>query len=43
MHEFALFGEVRAAGRTLSDAELSDELTRVVLSYLGIVEERSPR
>lgn len=41
MHEFALFGEVRAAGRTLSDDQLASELTRIVLGYLGVAPERS--
>lgn len=41
MHEFALFGEVRAAGRTLTDDELAEELTRVVLGYLGVATRRN--
>jgi AcrR family transcriptional regulator len=42
MHECALFGEVRAAGRTLSDCELAAELTRIVLGYLGVAQQRNP-
>jgi AcrR family transcriptional regulator len=43
MHEFALFGEVRAAGRPLSDDDLAAELTRVVLGYLSAPPSRSSR
>jgi len=36
MFQLVLLGEVRAAGRVLSDAELAREIERVVLRYLGV-------
>jgi AcrR family transcriptional regulator len=36
MHQAAVFGELRAGERPLSDAEIADELTRNFLAYLEI-------
>jgi len=36
MFQLVLLGEVRAAGRVLSDAEIAREIERVVLRYLGV-------
>jgi AcrR family transcriptional regulator len=36
MHQFVVFGEVRAGGRRLSESALVDELTRTLCAHLGI-------
>ena len=36
MHQFVVFGEVRAGGRRLSELALVDELTRSLCAHLGI-------
>jgi len=36
MHQFVVFGEVRAGGRRLSEFALVDELTRTLCAHLGI-------
>ena len=36
MHQFVVFGEVRAGGRRLSEAALVEELTRTLCAHLGI-------
>ncbi len=41
MHHSVLFGEVRAAGRVLSDGELARELTRQILGYIGYHDARA--
>lgn len=43
MLQLVLTGEVRAAGRALSDAELRRELERSFLSYVGFAPADAPR
>jgi AcrR family transcriptional regulator len=43
MHQDVVFGDIRAAGRTLGDAELVDEITRMFLAHLGIPPAPGPQ
>ena len=36
MHQFVVFGEVRAGGRRLSESALVEELTRTLCAHLGV-------
>ena len=42
MHQMVVFGEIRAGGRRLTDADLVDELTRNFLAYVGASQDGAP-